>query len=294
MHRSRRAPITALLGALALAGLAAAAGLPTYTLRLHRGKGDKATYEFTSVSTDQITGPGAPAGAITSKAQLACAIEFQGASPGGRIVIQAKVKEGLVKGAVGGQSQTIPVKTSLATYVLTPRSELKQSELTTGSPPQISATGTVFTADDAFLPPPLPDKPVRVGDRWQSSARIPAPSGDPADARDVKYASRVLGEMTYAGRSCLKIRTAFRQSQHGTVKAPDGSGSVAVAVQSKGETTWVFDPKAGLVMKSDATGTMTITRVAKTAGQQQLLKVSSTIRTHAKMTEYNGKKIAAQ
>jgi hypothetical protein len=290
MHRCRRSLAFSVLGALALAGLAVAAGLPTYTLRLHRGKGDTATYEFTSVSTDKVSGPGAPAGAITSNAQLTCTIGFQGVSPGGRIIMEAKVKEGRVKETVGGETQTLPVKTSSATYVLTPRSEVKQAELTSGSPAQLSPVGLTFSADDAFLPPPLPDKPVKVGDRWESSARIPAITGHPGDVREAKYASRVLGEMSYAGRSCLKVRTSFRQSQHATVQAPDGRGTATVKVQSKGEGTWLFDPKAGLIMESEATGTMTITRVVKMPGQQdQLLTVSSAIRSRAKMTGYNGK-----
>ncbi len=292
MHSCRRVLALSLLAALALAGLGAAAGLPTYTLRLHRGEGDKVTYAFSTTSTDKVRGPGAPAGAITSVAQLTCVVQFRGDSPGGRTVMEAKVREGLVKETMGGKTQTLPVKTSSVTYVVTPRAEVKQSELISGSLPQLSPVGLTFSADDAFLPPPLPDKPVRVGDRWQSSARIPAMTGHPGEVREAKYASRVLGEMSYAGRSCLKIRTSFRQSQHATVQAPDGSGTATIKVQSKGEGTWLFDPKAGLVMKSDVNGTMTITRVVRMPGQQdQLLTVSSAIRSRAKMTGYNGKEL---
>jgi hypothetical protein len=295
MHRSRRALVITLLAALAFTALAAAAAPQSYTLRLHQGEGDKATYAFTATATDKLSGPGAPAGAVTSSAQLTCAIEFQGAAPGGGIVVQARIKEGRVKGEMGGQSQTIPVNTSLTSYVLTPRAEVKQSELLSGSQPQISATGMVFTADDAFLPPPLPDKPVKLGDRWQSSARIPGLTGHPGDVREAKYDSKVLGQLAYAGRNCLNIKTSLRQSQQASEEAPDGSGSVTVTVLGTNEITWVFDPKAGLVMKTDGDGTVTMTRVVKTTGQSaQTYKVSGTILTHARMTEYNGKKIAAQ
>jgi hypothetical protein len=149
-------------------------------------------------------------------------VEFAGATSGG-IAVRARISAGRVKAKVGGKSQTIPVKASQFSYVVTPRSEVKQSKWVSGSPPQISAAGLLFTADDAFLPPPLPDKPVKVGSRWQSATRLPAPAGNVGGVREAKYDSTVLGPVAYAGRSCLKIRTSLRQSQHATVHRPTGA-----------------------------------------------------------------------
>jgi hypothetical protein len=290
----RRNVVIGLLAALALAGLAAAGAPQSYTLRLHQGKGDKATYAFTATSTEKVTGPGAPAGAVPSSAQLTCVVEFQGATSGG-IGVRARITEGRVKAKVGKKSQTVPVKASSFSYVVTPRSEVKQSKWVSGSPPQISAAGLVFTADDAFLPPPLPDKPVKVASRWQSATRLPAPAGNLGGVREVKYDSTVLGPVAYAGRSCLKIKTSLRQSQHATMKAPDGKGTLTLRAQSTSEIVWLFDPKAGLVVKSDADGTTAVTRVTKTTGKkEQTSKVSGAIHTHARMTAYNGKELAAK
>jgi hypothetical protein len=295
MRRSRRALIIVLLAALAFATFAATAAPQTYRLRLHQGKGDKAVYTVAVVETDMLAGPEASERRIVTGAHLAWAVTFQGVSPDGTIRVESTIEGGPTKTEMGAQSKTGRVDDSVVNYVLTPRAEVKEAELASGSLPVISPLGTALSADDVFVPALLPDTPVKVGDRWQEALQVPAPTGDPGHARQVNQQSEVLGQVSYAGRSCLRIRTTLRQSQQLTQEAPDGSGTVAIKAQGESTVVWLFDPRQGLVMKVDSDGVDTAAHMLKAAGRgQQAVTIRKTVSIRSRMTEYNGKKIAAQ
>ncbi len=295
MHLRRRILALGLLAALALAGLAAAGAPQTYTLRLHDGTGDIAKYSFTATVASHMTGTDVPWKKVDASAQLQSAAEFLGVSPDGSLLVQGQVLGGTIKGSIDGKGAANAIEASSMNYILTPRAEVKELEVLSGTPAQTAIMGVAFTADNAFLPPPLPAGPIAAGGRWQSTAHVPVLMGEPGETKEVKYDSKVLGPIAYAGRNCLKIKSTFRQFEQATVEAPDGSGTLVLKLGGTGSIIWLFDPKEGLVMKSDSDSTLTITAVVQTITEgEQTVKGTGRVSLHAKMTEYNGTKLPAK
>ncbi|NIQ99714.1 MAG: hypothetical protein GTN78_05865, partial [Gemmatimonadales bacterium] len=107
--------------------------------------------------------------------------------------------------------------------------------------------------------------------------------------KEVRYDSKVLGQLAYAGRNCLKVKSALRQFEQATLEAPDGSGRLTAKIRGTGSVIWLFDPNEGLVMKSDSDSTMSIAIVMEAPSiGEQTLNASATVTAHARMTEYNG------
>jgi hypothetical protein len=295
MHRFRRALIVVPLAALGLTGLAAAAAPQTYLLRLHQGEGDKATYALTSVAKAQVSIPNEPLQKLSATTNLKCAVEFLGLAPDDTMRAEGEIVGGSTVIEESGHTETVPVDGLVVDYLLTPRAEVKEADLLSGVPPMVASTGIFYTPDDAFLVAPLPDKPVKVGDRWQGVAQVPVVSGQPGEKAEVKHDSKVLGQVAYAGRNCLKVKTNLRHFWQASLDAPDGSGTLMAKLHATATAIWLFDPKEGLVMKADVTVAADVTlRLQSITAGEQTAKVTATEELHTRLTEYNGTKVPAK
>jgi hypothetical protein len=295
MRHCRRTLVLGLLAALALAGLAAAAAPQTYTLRFHEGDGDKATYAVSATTTAKFTGPEPTTQKGTVQVDLKCAAEFLGLSPDDTLMVQGEILGGTMKTSLGKQSRTAPVPDSVTNYLLTPRGDVKEMDLASGEPTFVTSIGWIYTPDDAFLIAPFPAHPVKVGESWKTVAQQPVIGGEPGETVEVKYESKLLGPIAYAGRNCLKIQTNSGHLMQESIEAPDGSGRLSAKGRSTRATVWLFDPKEGLVMKADATIKFDITQVLESVTEgEKSAKVIATMDMHSRLTEYNGTKVPAK
>jgi hypothetical protein len=280
------------LAALGLAGLAASAAPQTYLLRLHQGEGDKAAYALSAVVNAKVSIPNEPLQKLSATTNLKCAVEFLGIAPNDTMRVEGEVVGGATVIEESGHTQTVPADDFVVDYLLTPRAEVKEADLLSGVPPMVASTGLFYTPDDAFLVAPLPDKPVKVGDRWQGVAQVPIVLGQPGARAEVKHDSKVLGQVAYAGRNCLKIKTSLRQFRQASFDAPDGSGTLTAKLHATAAAVWLFDPQEGLVMKADGTVAADITlRLQSITEGEQTAKVTATEEVHTRLTDYNGMKV---
>ena len=105
----------------------------------------------------------------------------------------------------------------------------------------------------AFFPD-LPDHAVKTGDQWPSEDVVVQKS-DQGDIRlNFKNDHTLDGFETIDGRECARIKTIVK----GTMSGALNQGGVALALDAKleGTSTWYFDAKAGVLVKSESKATM--------------------------------------
>ena len=102
--------------------------------------------------------------------------------------------------------------------------------------------------------PDLPDRAVKIGDKWPSEDAIVQKS----DAGDIHLnfnkENTLDGFETIDGRECARIKATVK----GTMSGALNQGGMALALDAKleGTETWYFDAKEGVFVKSEMKGTM--------------------------------------
>jgi hypothetical protein len=256
MSRRRNLRLTVSLVALAIATGGAAGGVPRgVVLKYHDGEGDRATYEVTAAAHAKI----AVNDGVVQKGEFGLRFkttaEFLGLTPDETIRIQGEVISGTTSGKVAGKTASAALTPSLANYEITPCGETKYRELASGVPPAMPDVFLVLAPDDAFLTGGVgvfPKTPVGVGSAWHGSVTLPPFGGGADDMAEMKYDSKVVGQVPYAGKTCYRIKTDYHLYQQGTL------------------------PSACL-MKG-----------------QNVIKLTTALDKHARLTEFNGVKLAAK
>jgi hypothetical protein len=107
-----------------------------------------------------------------------------------------------------------------------------------------------MTSDFQGLFDVLPDRPVKVGDKWPSQKKV-AQKSDAGDVNIVLDMDNALdGFETIDGRSCARIKTAIK----GTMSGALNQQGMALGLEAKmgGSLTWYFAVKEGIFVKSDS------------------------------------------
>ncbi len=286
------------LFAITAAGLAAAGAPQGVILKYHEGEGDRATYEFTATAHAKIAVNDGVVRKGDFGLRFKTTAEFLGLTPDGTIRVQGEVTSGTASAKVGGKTATAPVEPSTVNYDITPRGEMKYRELASGQPPALPDIFLVFAPDDAFLTGGVgvfPKTPVTVGSAWHGVIAFPALGGEAGATVEAKYDSKIVGQTPYAGRTCYRIKTDYRVFHQETMPSPDGTATATVKAKGVSSVTWLFDPAAGLVMKADEAATLTTTvTIDHMVEGQNVVKLTTALENHSRMSEYNGEKLAAK
>lgn len=285
--------------ALALLAALAAAGAPKgVLLQYHQGEGDRASYDYSATLSAKLALNDGTLTKIHSSLRMKNTAEFLGLSGDGTLRVQAEVNSGTIKVTAQGKTETSDVEPVMACYDLFPCGEIKYRELASGQAVTAPGLFAAFAPDDSFLIGGVgifPKKPVKVGEAWKGVVNLPTLSGDPGETVQVKYESKLLGQTSYLGRACYKVKTDYRAFQRESQEVPEISGSVLVKAKVTGSTTWLFDPEQGLIMKADGTDNLTATALVDMAAEgQNELKVTGTFEEHTKLIEYNGRAVVAK
>ncbi len=257
--------------ALLLASTLAAAAAPL-VLTYHAKPGDKAVYTETATVKSTRTGTTAP-GTNVERAQFRWSVTFAKAPAKGGLQATGRLLSGSAQ-VNGEKPQQAGAYT--ARYVLTPQGETTRSEMVAGEPLLLSLSGAEFGPFDVLVPSPLPKQPVKVGDMWTTDHRKASPGND-LDL--LASTSKLLGETTYAGRKCLQIRTHLQDTLR------DKASGVTASID--GTVLWLFDPQAGVALRSDTTGK----QVTEIRQGSRRATVTATVDQHVRLTEWNGRKV---
>jgi hypothetical protein len=304
MIRCRLSVVASALAAVVLAALTsygaeAPAQQATHglVLKYHQTEGDRAAYDFSATGVAKLNvQKGLTTEKINVNLQMKCVEEFWEPTSDGLIQVQGAILSGTIKAIWQGEEEAQPVERTAVNYKIASSGEMQEQELLSGEPLILPGMFIVFGPDDAFLiggRMQFPKKPLKVGDKWKGTVRIPTLESGQTILAD--YESKVLGLEQYRGRPCVKIKTTSKYSEKETAPVPESGGTATGKVTTAETQTWRFDYERGLVMSSEGTiqATLTGTFVDEEA-REYTATMSGVVNTRSKMTEFNGQALPAK
>lgn len=173
-----------------------------------------------------------------------------------------------------------------------PRGKVLEAKLERRTTPQRSP---VPLSDFQFREIPsrllLPEKPVRVGDSWDTSTALEMTMEDRTVKLDVKGQARLLAFEKVDGRDCAVLEVTTEIPDLGdlfTQMKPPDIPEGAIHARSEGQTTakvW-FDIANGLIVRIEETTNITVNlSVSTPTGQGMSMSVQGIFRTERRLTK---------
>jgi hypothetical protein len=285
-----------LAGLLFLGATAALGAAPTgKTLRYKCEPGLRAVYGTKFSMTGDVKSSEGDKSHMTQSAQTTCLVEYLGDTASGDFGAMAEVQGGSLAVKIDGETDEQPFEGSAAEYVLNRLGRIKSLSWLSEDPSletddQIDWTPSpdeVFLLGGAGI---LPEKPVKKGDTWKGSVKIPG--AVMGEDETIEYRSTLLGEERYGGAVCSKIKTKATVAFTASEDVPDLSGKVTAKARVTGDYTWLFDPARGMIVKTDSVQKVTFS-INITMDGNPLVSVSmtGTINSNHKLKEVNGQPV---
>jgi len=286
--------LTASLGLSAGWGGAEPKGL---TLRYHQTEGDQAAYDFAATATMKLTiEPDMPGSRIDASIQMKCLAEFQGSTPEGFTQVQGQILSGGMKVKTETVEHTEPITGVAVNYQVSPRGEIKQRDLLSGESPTMPHLYFTFGPEAAFLlggDVQFPSGPVKVGDTWKGTIRMPSWRED--EELIARFESKALGLEQFRGRPCLKIKTTTKAFFTQTIPFSAGGPEVKAKIRVVSVATWRFDHERGLVMWAEGYNKTTTTAAATGPdGTRFEVTMSGITNMRTSLTKFNDEEIPAK
>ncbi len=286
----------AFLVAVSLAACTLAAAAEPMLLKFHQKEGDKAVYTLTATAAGRSTVSGAATKKAKAKSEagtetvsMRIGLDFTKAIGMGRIEVTSRILEGTAKAVSGGKSETESLAGLELRQVVTARGDVRSDQVLAGETVTLPFSEYTFTPDEALPAGLLPDRAVKIGDTWSGVEERSPLEGTQGQLR---YSSKLLGEETYAGRRCLRIRTEGRGAVRGDLELSGLTNRLPTKISLTATETWLFDPAEGIVVKSDMKATLS--GGATLEGVAAAYRFTATVDRHLRLTEWNGEKLAAK
>jgi hypothetical protein len=271
---------------------------PGKTLRFRANTGDTAVYDCKVSSRAEGKSDTGEKVRAEAAVQMKCTAEFLGDTASGDYGLRGTIESGTLKVKVDGTQQELELPQYVERFIVSTRGEIKDASVVAGDPPVLMYGGLVMVLgpDEPLLlggTAILPDKPLRKGDKWKGTAHVPLAHG--GEYNDWKCQFTVLGEETWRGRPCLRIKSTASGALSEEADAPDGSGTLAISSNITSSDVWLFDFERGLIVYSERSAQLSTT-VKLTANGEVVRKVTTSGVLNEKnvLTEYNGVPVAAK
>jgi hypothetical protein len=260
-------------------------------LRFRANEGETAVYQHKLSGRAEMKEEGGQRGRAEVSAEATCNVEFLGQTASGDFGLRGVIQPYTVKETVDGNESVSEASEVAARYIINNQGRIKTvSWITTDPMLDEERRGVAVTPDDIFLlggAAILPDKPVKKGDKWSGAVKIPG--AVMGEDETIRYDSVLLGQESFRGIPCEKMKTKAAISFSATIDSPDGSGSLTVAGKGTGEYVWLFDAERGIIVSID--GTVRTAMTMKVVDVEQTLvsaAISGVENDKTVLTEYNG------
>lgn len=268
MNRAIRVAV----GMAALAALASQAGAVQLRYKFHAG--DAHTYKMTMKGRGETSSSAMPQAMRMEMAiETVTAQKVVSVAEGGATAqVEQRVKTGKLTFLAGGdwRSSDLPQQRMLLT--MDTRGRVLQAQATDAQGKDImgaSMQGVDWSQMAAAMA--FPEQDLKVNDTWDASGALKMTGM----TMQVQSRSRLLHVLTYKGRPCAQIRTAFQIPLESLMPKTSGQGP-APNMQGKiaGELTWYFDHAKGVVV--DETGKIQMRmKMSLTVGEKTMDTTSS-------------------
>ena len=286
--RSLLLPFAVLLAAAPAVFPGAPAGK---VLRFRANEGDTAVYQHKLSGRAEVKEEGGQKARVEVRAEATCNVEFLGQTASGDLGVRGVIQPYTVTETLDGDETVTEASEVAARYITNNQGRIKTvSWITTDPMLDEESRGITVTPDDIFLlsgAAILPDKAVKKGDKWSGTVKIPG--AVMGEDETIKYDSVLLGQESFRGIPCQKIKTKAVLSFTASIESPDGAGNVAFGGKGTGEYIWLFDSERGIIASID--GTVRTTMTVKVADVEQTLvsaSISGVVNQKSSLTEYNG------
>jgi hypothetical protein len=273
------------------ASLAWGASAQGRLLRYHANEGSTAVYDHKLSGRLDLTEEAGQKGRVEITTQARCNVEFLGGTASGDIGLRGLIEPRSSTVITDGRKEIVQSSEVAARYLVNPQGRVKSISWLTGGPMLDSMDeGVSVTPEDIFLlggAAILPDKPVKTGDKWSGSVK--GPGALAGEDETIKYESTLLGEETFRGALCARIKTKATISGSASEDAPDGSGRAVVSAKATTVATWLFDPERGMITSVDESDQLSMTiKIIQDEGVLAKVTMAGVINTRSTLTEYNG------
>jgi hypothetical protein len=293
--RSLLLPFAVLLAAAPAVFSAAPAGK---VLRYQNSPGDAAVYDCKLSSRAESKSDDGKKLRAEISLQMRCTAEYLGDTASGVFGIRGTIESGTLKVKVDGTQQQTELPEYTEKFIVGNRGEMKSQSVVSGDPPVLMYGGLLLAVgpDEPLLlggTAIFPDKPLQKGDKWKGTAHVPLPYG--GKYNDWEYQSVLLGEETWRGRNCHRIKTTTSGAISEDVDAPDGSGILRGSGKITSVDTWLFDSERGLIVYSERSTRLATTAKLIVDGEVVRKQTTSGVLNEKNvLTEYNGVSVGAK
>jgi len=293
--RSLLLPFAVLFAAAPVVFPAAPAGK---VLRFRPKEGDTAVYDCKLSSRAEGKSDDGERLRAEISLSMKSTAEFLGDTASGDYGVRGTIESGTLKVSVDGTQHEAELPQYTEKFIVSNRGEMKSQSVVSGDPPVLMYGGLllVLGPDEPLLlggTAIFPDKPLQKGDKWKGTAHVPLPRG--GEYNDWDYQSVLLGEESWRGSNCHRIKTTISGTISEAVDAPDGSGTLRVSSKITSVDIWLFDSKRGLIVYSERSTRLATTVKLIVDGEVVREQTTSGVLNEKNvLTEYNGVPVAAK
>jgi hypothetical protein len=224
--------------------------LPAQPRRLvfHHGPGDRAHYDFS------VSGRGVQEDRpVEFKLKVKCEVVF-GRESGDREEIRASFISGTVDAESDGETASRKISTYTVIYQVARDGRELASKAAAGTLPEVPFAQMTFSPSDVGFLFGLPSRSVKPGDTWKCD------KGLSGLGQRSGTTLTLLGEETFRGHHCLKIRSTSYLKVDETAPA---AGNMRPRVQGwvSSAATILFDYERGLVLSVEGTDKFSFTTI---------------------------------
>ncbi len=281
---------------LAIAPAVLSGSPPGKTLRFRANDGSTAAYDLGMSGRAEIKEAAGQKERVEFSTSTRCDVEFLGQTASGDFGIRSTIQPYTLNAKVGANERGQEKAEMAARYTLNALGRVKSVSWLTGNPSMDPAgAGISLTPDDVIFggAAVLPERPVKKGDKW--SGAINVPGAGVGDEETIKYNSVLLGEETFRGIRCQKIKTSATMSETGSEEAPDGSSVVRINVKVTSTATWLFDAERGIIVSIDESSKLSMTvKIEQDGSALASVTVNGVMNIRSTLTEFNGIAVAVK
>jgi hypothetical protein len=262
---------------LALAALASQAG--AVQLRHQFRPGESHTYKTTMKGRGETQAAAMPEGMrMEMSMEMVTTEKVLSVSEDGKTGrIEHRVASGSMTMNFGEKAQTMQVPQERTVISMDNRGKVLKVESEEGTPsPALGASAQGMDWAQMAAAMAFPEQDLKPNDTWDFEAPVQVAEGT---SMKVKAHSRLLKLLTYKGRPCAEIRTAFEIPLESMMPQAQGEGETpGMSMEGKvsGEVTWYFDHAKGLVIDESGTVKM-LMKMSFTMGEQTMESSTSMI-----------------
>ncbi|MFB3880621.1 MAG: hypothetical protein ACE149_05125 [Armatimonadota bacterium] len=288
-------PLAVLLIAATIVFPAAPAGK---VFRFQPKEGGAAAYDTKLSSRAEGKGDGGERVRAEVSLQMRCVASYLGGTASGGFGLRGAIESGAMKVKVDGREQELDLPEYVERYTVTERGEMKSQSVVSGEPPVVAYGGVYLavTPDEPILLGGLaifPERPLRKGDKWKGTARVPLPQG--GKYNDWSYQSVLVGEETWRGRKCHRVKTTSSTTLSQTADAPDGSGTIRMSGKVTSTDNWLFDSERGIIVYSQRSARVQTAMSLVSDGEVVRTQTTSGVLNEKNvLVEYDGSPVGAK